>query len=58
MAYKEYLKRCADRDERLWLHHLAHPKMSQTSLANEFHISQSRVSKILKKKRARPVKEE
>ena len=51
MAYKEYLERCKDRDERLWQHSLVHPKMTQRSLANEFKISQARVSKILKRKR-------
>lgn len=51
MAYSDYLKQKQGRDERLYQHHLVHPKMSQQSLANEFHISQTRVSKILKRKR-------
>lgn len=50
MAYEDYLKQKADRDNRLWKYHLAFPSLNQRSLAKIFKISQARVSKILRKK--------
>jgi predicted XRE-type DNA-binding protein len=53
MAYKDYLKQKAARDESLRKYHLAHPEMSQRALAKVFKISQARISKILKGERGK-----
>jgi len=48
MAYKDYLQRIKDRNQRLIAHKQKHPKMTNAALGNLFKLSRERVRQILK----------
>jgi len=53
MAYLQELERKKERNRRLYLYHLKYPLMSSRALGAVYHISHTRVCKIIKEEAAK-----
>lgn len=49
MSYENYIKRIRERDSNLFNYHRKHPEISQEKLGKIFKVSQSRISRILRR---------